>query len=70
MRLRFLGEADKAFDLIADHPELFAPIQRDIRRAVLNKFPFGVFYVHRSNLISVIAVMHVVWHPGSWQRRV
>jgi len=50
--VRFLREIDSAIDLITNQPELFAPVHRDIRRAILNKFPFGIFYVYCRNLIS------------------
>lgn len=68
--LRSLQEVDTAFDTIEAQPRLFASIHHDVRRALLKKFPFGVYYVHREAAVVVIAVMHAARHPNSWQRRV
>jgi len=67
--LRFAYEVDAAFELIREHPDLFAPIHRDIRRVTLKHFPYSVYYVQRNESVKVVAVMHGARHPRNWQRR-
>ena len=65
---RFLEALDTQFEAIASSPALFAETQRGIRRAFLSRFPYGVFYASRSDLISVLAVIHAARHPRRWPR--
>ena len=67
--LQFLDEVDAALKAIREHPELFAVLQGTVRRSILNRFPFGIHYVHRGDTISVLAVVHVARHPSTWPRR-
>ncbi len=67
--LDFAHEVDSVLDLIKDQPELCTILHRNIRRAGLHRFPYGVFYVHRGNDVRVVAVLHSSRHPGSWLRR-
>lgn len=51
---------DEVFDLVTQHPEMFAPLRREARRAHLAVFPYDVWYrVHpEERLVDVIAVVH------------
>jgi plasmid stabilization system protein ParE len=68
--LQFAQEVDSALSFIKEQPDLFAAIHRDVRRAIINRFPYSVYYVHRRDEVKVVAVMHSARHPRSWQRRV
>lgn len=63
----FIDELDKVEHLISDNPELFAKVRGEVRRAILNKFPYGVFYVVHPDFISVIAVLHHARNPEAWR---
>lgn len=65
----FLDEIDKVEQLVSSDPELFNVIRGDVRRAILHRFPYAVFYVVRPEWISVVAVLHHARHPKAWQRR-
>jgi len=45
-------------------------VTQDVRRALLEPFPYGVYYVelptHRA---EVIAALHLMRWPESWRRR-
>lgn len=64
-----MAEIGEAETLIEDNPELFGKIRGEVRRVILHKFPYGVFYIVRPELISVIAVMHHARDPKHWQGR-
>jgi toxin ParE1/3/4 len=41
----------------------------DIRRALLPRFPYGVFYVEGADVVVVLAVAHLRREPGYWKGR-
>jgi hypothetical protein len=50
-------------------PLQFPLVTADIRRALLGRFPFGVFFFVEGQGATVIAVMHLHRNPSSWQER-
>jgi plasmid stabilization system protein ParE len=66
----FLLSVEAALALIQRNPELYPPIHKQIRRALIRRFPFGVFYVVDEDSIHVLAVFHGKRNPKQWQQRV
>ena len=66
---RFVAELDAVYARLIDAPLAYAQIYRETRRALLKKFPVGVFYVEARPTIHVIAVSHLARHPPVWQSR-
>jgi plasmid stabilization system protein ParE len=66
---RFRDETDAVMQLIADNPQMFAEIYRGTRRALLKKFPYGLFYRIETDAIFVIACFHSSRDPRVWQQR-
>ena len=62
----FVAEVDAALGLIEANPEQYEVVHREIRHAVLRRFPYGVFYRIRSTKISVVAVMHLKRDDIPW----
>jgi len=67
--LAFLAGLRAVFEQIAQQPRAHAMIHRDVRRALLVKFPYGVFYREYPEAIVVVAVMHARRAPARWQSR-
>ena len=62
----FLHEIDAFCNRIAQHPRL-CPIHRHtIRRGLLSRFPYLMFYVVEPSSIAVIAVLHAHRKPQDW----
>ena len=40
----FLGAVEASFDAIQEFPETFARVHGEVRRAVVSRFPYAVFY--------------------------
>lgn len=59
----FMAELGEAEALIRDNPEMFRKVRGEVRRAMLHKFPYGVFYITRPEFVSVVAVMHHARNP-------
>ena len=66
----FEQEIDGAFRLSSERPELYQTVESTVRRALVRKFPFSVFYRILPEWIEVIAVVHQSRDPRTWQRRV
>ncbi|MSP62769.1 MAG: type II toxin-antitoxin system RelE/ParE family toxin [Myxococcales bacterium] len=44
-------------------------LHRDTRRALIDRFPYGIFFrVYDANIV-VVAVLHAGRHPRTWRRR-
>lgn len=65
----FLEIVEQALAAVEGNPLRFPVIHRNIRRALLKRFPYGVFFRIRSDQIRVVAVMHLSRSPDRWQRR-
>ncbi|MEK6300603.1 MAG: type II toxin-antitoxin system RelE/ParE family toxin [Acidobacteriota bacterium] len=65
----FLEAARKRLDVIRDFPESCPIIYRDVRRAVVSRFPYLVFYVVQPTRVTVLAMLHHSRSPATWPRR-
>lgn len=65
----FMDELEKIHAHIQRNPQLFGKVRGPVRRAILRKFPYGVFYIVDAHAVSVIAVLHHARAPHHWQRR-
>jgi plasmid stabilization system protein ParE len=69
-----LGDAfrralDIAVAAVEDHPEGYAVLYRNTRRALLPRFPYGLYYRILDDNIAVVAVLHGKRHPRRWRSR-
>ncbi|MBP9581322.1 MAG: hypothetical protein KBE38_04110 [Ignavibacterium sp.] len=51
------------------NPEAFPKVFKEIRRILLKKFPFGLFYLIDKDRIIVFAVFHASRNPNQWKER-
>ena len=65
----FLARVRRVFTRIESGPLQFPLVMADIRRALLGRFPFAVFFFVDDRAAIVIAVMHLHRHPDSWEGR-
>jgi toxin ParE1/3/4 len=54
----FLLEIGAGLNFIQSDPYIYAPIYKDIRRALSRRFLYGIFYFVSDNNIAVFTVMH------------
>ncbi len=67
--LAFLARVQDVFDRIGMNPHMHAIVLADIRKAVVAKFPYSVFYRAEPARVQVIAVFHSSRDPAIWQGR-
>jgi toxin ParE1/3/4 len=65
----FAAEVQKVFDRIAVHPLIHQVVFADIRKGVVRRFPYCVFYRPHQDRVEVIAVFHSSRDPSIWQGR-
>ncbi len=66
---RFLDELDLVFQRIKNNPRQFPPVEGVVHRALLNHFPYGVYFLAESEDIRILAVLHLDREPDMWKSR-
>lgn len=66
---KFLREIERSLDLISSSPKTWPVFSDDIRRFLLQRFPFGLLYEIYDDYIYIIAVMHLHREPFYWKDR-
>lgn len=67
--LEFLDELRAAYGRIATGPLNYQDLRSGIRRALLRRFPYAVYFVLHERKVVVVAVLHASRGPAEWQRR-
>lgn len=65
----FMRALDAALSAIARDPLLRREVRPGVRRALLRRFPYGVFFGTTDTCVSVLAVLHHRRSPRRWPRR-
>jgi len=60
---------DACVQAICRHPEMYAVVYQDYRRALVRRFPYSVFYEYSQNAVTVYGVFHNSRNPEKWRRR-
>ena len=66
---KFRGALDQCLEGIASFPEAHPVVHRSIRRALLRRFPYCVFYVVERDRVVVHGCLHARRDPSIWQLR-
>lgn len=65
----FVAKVQKVFDRITLMPTLHGFVEDDIRRALVKKYHYSVFYRIEGMDVAVLAVVHQRRDPAVWQGR-
>lgn len=71
---RFTTALGRAFDRLRENPDVGLVCLRrrsgaDVRRILLHRFPFAVFYTVIGHNVEVVAIAHAKRRPGYWKKR-
>jgi toxin ParE1/3/4 len=66
----FAQEVDKTLQRIEERPEQFPEVYKTVRKALLDRFPFCIFFRIKEAVIQIIAVFHTSRDPEKWKGRV
>ena len=67
--LEFDAELHRTFGGVREMPLGSRLVHRTLRRALVRRFPFSVYYTVNNDLIEIRAVLHYRRHPRAWRRR-
>jgi plasmid stabilization system protein ParE len=65
----FIRSFDAIVEALRDHPEAFPEVHHGIRRALMGRFPYCVFYVLDADGAVVLGCLHARRNPTAWRRR-
>lgn len=65
----FIGCLDAALAEIQRAPDAQHLVHRDVRRKLMRRFPYGVFYRREPTRILVVAVFHCSQSPSLLKKR-
>jgi plasmid stabilization system protein ParE len=64
----FIAAMELQLKRLEQAPLLYAEVIPNVRRALLPRFPYGLFYTVRGNHIQILAVLHDVRNPNRWPK--
>ncbi|MCK4766415.1 MAG: type II toxin-antitoxin system RelE/ParE family toxin [Candidatus Aminicenantes bacterium] len=65
----FIKSMEKGIEQILDFPGAWQLVEEDVRRHLLHRFPFGIYYTIEEDYIMIVAVTHMSRNPGYWKNR-
>ena len=66
----FISEIDRCVFLASENPCRFAFVYKDIRRLLVNRFPYGIYFRVEEERIVIMAVFHSSRNSSDWKARV
>ena len=66
----FLRAIDVGIASVARNPAMFATVYRNVRRALLRRFPYGLFFVLSNKSVVIIACLHGKQSPSRLKSRI
>ena len=66
---RFISEVQASINRIRNFPFIGGFIIKDVRRALLPEFPYGVIYSVEDESIEIYAIAHLHRRPFYWKNR-
>ena len=67
--LEFAKECYLTIYRIIKYPKAWAPLSKNTRRCLTNRFPYGIIYQILEKEVFIIAVMHLNKKPNYWKER-
>jgi toxin ParE1/3/4 len=65
----FIEEIEHGMAAIQRHPLAWRLITSDVRRYLVHRFPFGIYYTCDTDFVTIWAVMHLSREPDYWKSR-
>lgn len=66
----FLVKVGDAIVSLGQTPNMHQIIKANVRRALLKRFPYCVYYTVDDQLVQIIGVFHAKRDPAIWQKRI
>ena len=64
----FLSAVQSTLKSVELHSEIFVSVHGEVRRAIVSRFPFAIFYLVEPKRIVVLRLLHTARDPHLWPR--
>lgn len=65
----FLLCIEEALSRVSRNPAIYSVVHKEVRRVLMHRFPFGLFFIDGEENISILAVLHARRSPKIWKGR-
>jgi toxin ParE1/3/4 len=65
----FLNEVEVGVGKILAAPSTWRLIEYDVRRFLVSRFPYGIYYTIEADMVVIWAIKHLHRDPDYWQER-
>jgi toxin ParE1/3/4 len=65
----FINAVEDAVYRVRESPTRWPIVDKDVRRCLTRRFPYGILYTIEADYILILAVMHCSREPDYWQAR-
>ena len=65
--VRFISDIRRSLKAISKMPLRFPIVENGVRRLLLNRFPYSVYFVAEHDVIVILAVLHQHRDPQMWE---
>jgi plasmid stabilization system protein ParE len=65
----FADQVQQVVDRIAAAPQIHGIVVGNVRKAVVTRFPFCVYYREEASSVRILSVFHTSRDPRVWQSR-
>ncbi len=66
----FAKIVDLSFEMIKSNPKLFPKVFQDVRKVVIDRFSFSIFFIENEDVIYILGIFHTSRNPKTIQKRV
>ncbi len=67
--VEFTAAVDHAFEQILERMDSFPVIHNGVRRYLLRKFPYAIYFVAENGRAIIAAIFHCKRDPAKWRAR-
>lgn len=68
--LEFKSVIDSYLSEIASHPQRFRVIREKVRRSVVRRFPYGIYFLPEEHRVVIVAIFHAKRNPRVLRARI
>jgi hypothetical protein len=65
----FAAEVKRTLERIVQYPDAWFKLSKRTHRCRTNRFPYGIIYQIRKEILLIVAVMHLSREPEAWKAR-
>ncbi len=64
-----LIQIEESLERIIETPRIYPKVHKNIRRALIRRFPYAIFNLYRLEKIDILAIFHEHRDPFQWKKR-